>query len=156
LHAVTLVLPLRLSVVVLVFVTALPLGWAHNDSGTYPVTDANDKPSGFYVGSAGVYAASILANTKTEVSLAGSRVCDLEVTDGSAPQPMDESMVDGGVGGTAPDGTWDDGGYGHVQDSPIQLEWSSRPKAGRLAALRQCREQAAAEADALIGFQATA
>lgn len=44
----------------------------------------------------------------------------------------------------------------NVHDSPIQLEWSSRPKAERMAALRLCREQAAAEANAIIGSQATA
>lgn len=34
---------------------------------------------------------------------------------------------------------------GNVQDSAIQREWSSRPKPERMAALRLCRQQVAAE-----------
>lgn len=94
---------------------AAPLGMSHNDSqATYPVTDTNDKPSGIYVGSAGVYGVAIVANTKSQSTLARGQLCDLEVVEGSAPHAADESMVDGTVGGSAPDGTWDDGGYGGV------------------------------------------
>lgn len=39
---------------------------------------------------------------------------------------------------------------GIVQGAPLQREWTKRPKAERMAALRQCREQASNDARALF------
>ncbi len=96
---------------------------AHNDTlgGAYPRDDArDDKPSGIYVGAAGRYVETRMADDDLDfLHYHGDMVCDLEVHgDGSAPSPLDDASVDGSPGGIASDGAWDDGGHGGVCHTP--------------------------------------
>jgi hypothetical protein len=79
--------------------------------------------SGNYVGAAdGVFVvpgsldirAGSLSPSPGGVIYNPEHICDFEVmSDASGPgSPLDEADVDGAPGGTAPDATWDDGGYG--------------------------------------------